>query len=211
MKTLIAIPSFDQIPVEFVGSLVHMERPGLTNVAFLAGTLIYDARERLLRAAIEEKADRILWLDSDMTFSPSLLIDLAADLDDGKDIVTGLCFRRRPPYTPALYKKIRMGLQGQSETEGYDDYPEDEIFEVDACGFAGLLMRTEVGVKVLEKMNAAFIPIPGYGEDISFCIRAKQLGYRLWCDSRVKLGHVGRSVITEDTFRRWRAEYGSDN
>ena len=188
-----------------------MERPGMTNVAFLAGTLIYDARERLLKAAIEEKAERILWLDSDMVFSPDLLIDLSADLDEGRDIVTGLCFRRRPPYTPAIYKKIRMGLPGEAETEHYNDYPDGEIFEIDACGFAAVLMNIEVGVKVLEKMNTAFTPIPGYGEDISFCIRAKQLGYRIWCDSRVKLGHVGRSVITEDTFKAWRAQYGCDN
>ena len=31
----------------------------------------------------------------------------------------------------------------------------------------------------------------GFGEDMAFCIRAKELGYPLWCDSSIQAGHIG--------------------
>ena len=48
-----------------------------------------------------------------------------------------------------------------------------------------------------------YIVIPEFGEDISFCIRARELGYKLICDPRIKVSHIGRSVINETTYRHF--------
>ena len=39
-------------------------------------------------------------------------------------------------------------------------------------------------------------------EDIGFCINAGEKGYDIWCDSRVKLGHISkdRPIISEETY-----------
>ena len=37
----------------------------------------------------------------------------------------------------------------------------------------------------------------GFGEDLSFCIRAQELGRKIYCDSRIKMGHVGLRVFEE--------------
>lgn len=198
MRTLIAIPCMDNIDVDFAQSLVQIHPVGEVQIAFLPGSLVYVAREKLAEVAITMKADYVLWLDSDMIFNPEILADL---MSDDKDCVSGLCFRRRPPFTPAIYKKIRYGTErGDYENEEYLDYPLDSLFEVDACGFGAVLVKTEVIKKVQETFGATFEPMRGYGEDISFCIRAKQCGYKVWCDSRVKLGHVTRSVSNEETY-----------
>ena len=198
VRTLIAIPCMDHIDVDFAQSLVQIQAVGEAQIAFLPGSLVYVAREKLAEVAINMKADYVLWLDSDMIFNPSILADLMAD---NKDFVSGLCFRRRTPFTPVIYSKIRYGIEPDDyESEEYLDYPMNSLFEVDACGFGGVLMKTEVIKAVQENFGRTFEPMRGFGEDISFCIRAKQLGYKIWCDSRVKMGHVTRSISSEDTY-----------
>ena len=50
--------------------------------------------------------------------------------------------------------------------------------------------------------NLADIAIQGgFGEDLSFCLRARELGAEIWCDSTIKLGHVGTAVYDEDSYR----------
>ena len=55
-----------------------------------------------------------------------------------------------------------------------------------------------------ESQQALFAPIPGYGEDVSFCLRARKAGFRLWCDSRIKIGHIASTTVTEETFQAYR-------
>ena len=200
MKTLIAIPCMDYMDTRFVRSLVSMQRVGNTCVSFLTNTLIYDARNKLAQQAIDENVDYVLWLDSDVVFNESLLIDLFKAIE-GRDFVTGVYHKRRPPYSPVIYKTIRLGIGADAYSEEYLDYPKNSIFEIDACGFGAVLMRAEMLKTVVNKDNALFSPIAGYGEDISFCIRARRAGYKLYCDSSIQLGHVAQTIVTSDTYK----------
>ena len=47
MKTLIAIPCFDEMDAGFVQCLVDMKPVGETRTLVLSGSLIFEARERL--------------------------------------------------------------------------------------------------------------------------------------------------------------------
>lgn len=193
----------EDIPVDFARSLINLRKIGNTTINWSVGSLIYASRDHLASQAIMENSDYVLWLDSDMVFSSDLLVDLMKDIESGKDFVSGLYFRRKAPYSPVLYKTIRMGFVGESVSEEYLDYPENEMFEIDACGFGGVLMKTEMLKAVIDHDHNCFAPIIGYGEDISFCIRAKKLGYKLWCDSRVKMGHIAKTLANEETFKAY--------
>lgn len=204
MKTMIAVPCYDKLDVEFVKSVENLVRVGVVGLEFVTGSLIYCARDDLSEIALRNNVDYVLWLDSDMIFNDDLLINLMKDLEEQKaDVACGLFFSRRPPYNPAIWKKLRLGIGDEAVTEMFTDYPQNSVFEVDACGFAAVLMKADVLREVIKKERTAFQPIPGYGEDISFCIRAKKLGFKIICDSRVKVGHIGRTVITETTYRKW--------
>lgn len=200
-RILIAVPCFDHVDVDFAQSLVSLDTAdigGKVSIAFLPGSLIYVARDMLADQAIAMDADYVLWLDSDVVFTPDLLHNLLAH---DVDFVTGMYFERRPPFGPVLYKKIRYGeTPAEYEAEKYLDYPQKELFEIDACGFGAVLVRTQVIKDVRERYYHAFAPQQGFGEDISFCIRAKNVGYKLWCDSSIQLGHVTRSVSNEETY-----------
>lgn len=204
MKTLIAIPCMDTIETDFVESLLNLRHVGEVEIKLLKGTLVYDARNQLTQYALQKGGfDYVLWLDSDMTFEPDLLEKLLADFEENKDInaVTGLCFGRRPPFKPCIFKKLEVVQRGQMimpECENWFDYPRDRLFEVKGCGFACLMMRTSM-LEAMGIYGVPFFPVGGLGEDLTFCWRASKLDLKIHCDSRLKIGHIMRSVIDEET------------
>ncbi len=195
MKTMIAIPCMDQVPVPFMQSLLYLDKIGETSVAIESSSLIYDSRNSLLHKALDAGVDRVLWFDSDMEFAPDTMVRLSADLDAGYDIVSGLYIKRRKPFTPVIFKECYLreeaGLKIPSH-KPYDDYPRDQIFEVAAFGFGCVMMSMSAVQHIVENLGGyPFMPAAGFGEDLSFCLRARQVGIKLWCDSRVQCGHVG--------------------
>ena len=202
MRTLIAIPCMDMMHTPFVISLTGLQVKGEIKFAYSASSLVYDSRNGLARKAICERFDRVRWVDSDMRFSPGLFRKLSDDIDEGRDFVSGLYFTRKPPYKPVIFKKagyeqINNGVKPIAET--YYEYPKDSVFEVEAAGFGGVMMNTSLLAEVEKNFGLPFSPIMGFGEDISFCLRVKELGKKMYCDSSVKMGHVGQFVYDEDS------------
>lgn len=204
MRTLIAIPCMDMMHTPFVISLTGLQVKGEIKFAYSASSLVYDSRNGLARKAILEGFDRVLWLDSDMKFDPDLFRRLSDDLDEGRDFVSGLYFTRKPPQKPVVFKKAGYEQFGENGlkpiAEPYYDYPKESVFEVAAAGFGGAMMNVSLLKDVEEKYGLPFSPIMGFGEDISFCMRVQELGKKMWCDSRVKMGHVGQYVYGEDDY-----------
>ena len=204
MKTFIAVPCMDMVHTAFFTSYNRMNRPDETMLATAQSSLVYDSRNRLARAALESGADRVLWLDSDMDLPPDLMERLSADLDEGRDYVSALAFRRNVPTWPIIYNKVEyLKKDGRTSVDCsmMTDWPE-EIFEVAASGFAAVMMTTELLRRVTEAVGLPFAPMPGLGEDIAFCWRARQLGYTLWCDPAVTPGHVGVFTYTKELYDR---------
>lgn len=194
---LIAIPCLNYMDVNFVASLLSLKRIGASKYSILSNSLVYDARNRMSAEAIDTGADRILWLDSDMVFNYDLMEKLAADMDEGRDFVCGIFFKRRMPIVPVLNK---IPASPTDKPEIYLDYPKNQIFEVGAAGFGAVMTSTEMIKNIWDKYGEPFSPMPGNGEDYSFCIRARELGYKLYCDSRIKVGHVGAYTYTENLY-----------
>ena len=206
MKTLIAVPCMDQVAAGFAGSLALLRKPGITALYMLCGSLIYDSRNKLVKHALEKEMDYVFWLDSDMTFEPDVLERMIKHMEDGKDIVTGLYFRRALPFTPVIFKTFEKRPEGGFTWTDYKDYPKDEPFEVAACGGGCLMVRTSVFMDMMLNYRTWFDPLEGAGEDMAFCLRARELGYKIWCDPSIKLGHVGNLVVTEDVYESLRKD-----
>ena len=208
MKTLIAIPCMDTMPTGFVQSLLYLEKGENVSVCFKANSLVYDSRNLLSLSAIEEKFDRVLWIDSDMMFTKDSMNILMKDMDDSKaDFVTGIYFKRHSPYTPVVYDELdEPGIDKDGKpvphVHNYVDYPTDSIFPVKGCGFGFCLTSVPLLKRVWDTFGPAFSPYPWAGEDISFCHRVNQLGVPILCDSRVSCGHIGTFVYTEAMTKR---------
>lgn len=209
MKTIIAVPCMDSVQTEFFESFANLKRVGNTCVSATSCSLIYQARTDLGQIAIQEKSDFVLWLDSDMVFPDTLMVDMMEDMK-GRDIVTAVYHMRRPPYQPVLWSKLRKGLTAEdTETEIAIEYPQEELFEVEGCGFGAVMMRTEVLESVVNRYHALFEPIPGFGEDLSFCLRARGCGYKIWCDPKLQIGHKAATIVTRDTFKAYTEKVGN--
>lgn len=211
MKTLIAMPCMDMLHTDFCRSLLSLEIFGEVQYTFAQSSLIYDARNKLCSVAEEGGFDRVLWLDSDMIVPPSMFKRMHEHLDMGKDFISGIYFGRKPPFGPNIYKRCWHSYETRFPTphvDPFEDYPRDSLFQIGACGFGAVMTSVKLLRAVVETYGSPFAPVAGFGEDIAFCIRAKELGTELWCDSSIKCGHVGMAVYSEETFSVSRAQIG---
>ena len=208
MKTLIAIPCMDTMPVGFVQSLIYLQKGDNVSVLFKPNSLVYDSRNLISLTAIENNFDRVMWFDSDVMFQPDTLQILHDDMDTLEcDMVTGLYVKRYSPVTPVIYQTLEEPTR---QPDGrltknivpYTDYPVNEIFPVAGCGFGCVLTSVKLIKQVWDKFGPAFSPYPWGGEDISFCHRVNKLGHTIYCDSNVSCGHIGNYVYTEDDIKR---------
>lgn len=208
-KILIAVPCMDMVSARFAQSLSTLKKVGKCTVSFFIGSLIYDSRNRLASMAVEMEADYILWLDSDMIFSPDTLEYMVKILEENKevDVLSGLYFRRGHPFTPVLFSKLEVNEEGILEWDDVHEIP-DGLFEVAGCGFGCVLMRTELLLDLASKEGGGvwFSPIANAGEDCAFCIRARREGYRIFCDPKIELGHLGYAPITRSFYEAIKEE-----
>ena len=198
MKLLIAIPAMDFICTEFVKSLLRLtdklKDDGVDfETRIEAGTLVYFARDKLARYAMNNGFTHVLWLDSDMVFEPEILEDLQFS---GKSFVSGIAHGRRKPYMSCLFKSYSPEVIRWE----YKDYPHN-TFEVAARGMAVTLVETQILSDVILKYNTAFTPTEYFGEDVAFCDRARSFGYKVYAEPAVRVGHVGHiTIYPEDGF-----------
>ena len=203
MKTMIAVPCMDMVHTLFAASLVGMRLFGEVQFSWEMSSLIYTSRNSIALKAIEGGFDRILWLDSDMKFDADLFERMHKRLDEGRDLVSAICVTRKPPFRTCIYNDVGFDVDKEKNmaiphAKTFTEYPANDIFEIEACGFGCLMMNVPMLKAVTEKHGVPFSPILGFGEDLSFCMRAKELGYKLHCDSSIKVGHIGLMTYTED-------------
>lgn len=206
-KIMIAIPCMDQVPTPFALSLAMIRKPEGDDFACATrmGSLVYNSRNDLAMQAIQTGFDWVFWLDSDMVFQQDILVrmlEVAREKD--LDFLSGLYFRRTVPYTPVAFDHLEVNENGDCEWSEFEELPQS-LFEVGGCGFGGVLVKTEVFAKVQEKFGNMFFPIAQMGEDLSFCWRARQCGYKVWMDPTIVLGHVGYSVINRKFYESYKS------
>lgn len=208
-KVLIAVPCMDQLPAQFAHSLATLTSYGIedTEIAvwFNLGSLIYTSRDQIAKKALLDEVDLVMWFDSDMVFNPDTLYRMLKHIDDGHDFVTGIYYRRTPPFSPVAFETMDLNEEGTAFTWTEFDTIPDGLFEVGACGFGCVLMKAEMFVSVFAKFGQMFTPIANCGEDIAFCWRARQCGYKLIADPSICLGHVGHTVITKDFYKNYQS------
>ena len=206
MRYLIAVPSHEMVHADFTWSLMELDKPEGTAFTMIKNTLIYSARNSIAQNAVKYGFDRVMWFDSDMVFSPDTMLRLADDLDQGFEFVSGLYMSRQAPIRPIIHKEVNWRVKNDgwidSSAELYYDYPENSLFEIAACGFGCCMTSVELLARMCDKYGSPFYPLMGMGEDTTFCYRVKQDGGKIYCDSRIRCGHIGNYTFEESDYRR---------
>lgn len=191
MKILIAIPTLDYIPVQFMECLLKLTQHLNDNdvdfeVKIKAGTLVYLAREELTSYALSFGFTHVLWLDSDMIFNEDVADEL---LDTGKEFISGIFHARRPGHQSCIFKSLTP-----PERYKWDEYPND-TFAIAGCGMACTLVKTTVLQEVRKTYGSCFTPSQMLGEDLAFCKKATDLGFAIWAEPTLRIGHIGHIAI----------------
>lgn len=189
MKLLIAIPSHDYINVMFVecllGLMKHLDEKHIDHdVKFKTGTLVHLARDEIVKDILYQDYTHVLWIDADMVFSPDIFDRL---YEAGKSIVTAVCRGRHGKRMLAIFEDSKKPIR-------YEEVPK-QLEEVDACGFACVLVEMKVLYDVFQRCGTCFTPTLRFGEDIAFCERAKEEGYSIYCEPKAICGHIAQEVI----------------
>ena len=221
---VVGIPHTGTFPWQTTMSLLTLQRPQNTTIKYhLVGScLVYDARDKIIEYAIKENADWVFFMDSDMVLPNITLARFAGlMLDDEKvEMVSGMAFKRIPPFQPCFYTKARVDKEtGKPVLESPIEFPEKGLIKCEGLGMA----CTYIDMKAIKKIKALqekeieakkargitnpvalkvqyFFPFPGIGEDLSFCIRARQAGVKMYTDMEIDVGHVGHITVSKEHF-----------
>lgn len=179
----------------------------------------HTAANKLARNFMATDKDSILLIDDDMAFDGNTLHTLRENRDNWEyDIVGPFCTHRRYPPKPIVMKwkgpkGDPMDLEGDSYTLKLG-VKRGVVEEVDAIGLAFTLIRREVFEAMLDEnygldWSFFFKYGPGWeSDDIPFCRKARELGFRMAVDTSVAIQHVGPKAYGWDDFDEWRKSLG---
>src|SRR3990167_277434 len=180
IRLAVCTPHTGTIKTKTVLSLFRMFKafPHEYNFLTQEGSVLHDNRRRLVKGAQKMNATHLLFVDSDMTFESDAVLKLLAH---DKDII-GVHANCR-----ALPLKTTVELKpGQTELK--------ELDTCNAIGTGFLLIKMEVFNKIKEPWFFWKLAESGdtiMGEDHWFCEKAKESGYEIWVDTKIKIGHLG--------------------
>jgi len=163
----------------------HVAR--IEHIIIPRGMIVDRSRNLCVREALRFGCDYLFWVDEDVCIPGNAIQAL---LEDDRPIVSGLYFLRSPPYSPCMY-----ALTSESLTRGrFAHIPtyKEGLVEVGLVGMGCCLVHAEV----YRKIGDPWYQITGAGrtEDVWFCLRALQCGYKIYVDTRVKCWHLGERV-----------------
>jgi 2-polyprenyl-3-methyl-5-hydroxy-6-metoxy-1,4-benzoquinol methylase len=157
-------------------------------------------RNRCIQKDLQINWDAWLWIDDDHRFDPQVVWSLVEAMQRGcVDIVAPLMGTKSSenPGRPQIFRSYdkAAGLWNIM----YTGWEQPDLYEVAAVGTGFQL----VARRVFEQM-----PEPWYdrrisparrdqlqGNDLNFSLKAKEMGFRIWLDSRVEIGHVASVPI----------------
>lgn len=149
--------------------------------------------------------DYIMWIDSDQVFYPNDLIKL---LNWKKDIVCGMYMMHDNinyavvPHMNKndILKKGSYTFLNRAKVKEWKESRPNSIHKVDYCGMGFMLVKKGVLEKfefpwfrstetILEDKERNIVIHDTNSEDYYFCCEARRLGFDVWVDPEVVVGH----------------------
>jgi len=165
-----------------------------TQIFMDASTILLTQRERLASMAVDLQSEYTLWLDSDITFPPSVALRLMAH---DEPVVACNYIRRQLPAKGVAYEVIG-DWQRPLPFKIYDD-----LVEVQGVGMGCLLMKTEIFTQIPKPwFEFGWTPESEdyLGEDMLLCQKMAAAGYTVKIDTALshELRHLGTWAFGPD-------------
>jgi len=194
-RILIAIPTAKNIEVDTFKSIFDLEVPDGYKVDFqyFYGYNVEQVRNLIVHYTIRNDYDYLFSVDSDIILPKDSLKKM---IEHDKDMVTGIYIQRIPgTHTIEVY--------GVPEEGGMTHIPYDMIkgqglVEVAGCGFGCVLIKRQVldGVEYPYFVyQSALDHSDTVSEDVYFCMRVRDKGFKVWVDTSILCDHIGSTVF----------------
>lgn len=207
-KLFIAIPAYDfKVSLKLAISLARFSQEALKygieiQIGSICGcSVVSRARNLLVKDLMESDCTDLLFIDADINFDADDVFRLLAwTSDPKKGIVAGV------PRTRKTNKVYIATLDQDADGLTMNGMG---LVRATRVATAFMMVRREVFEKLIaahpewtyfddnsgRQLNAVFdfkVTPGGYiGEDFLFCDRTRELGYEVWIDPTIKLGHMG--------------------
>lgn len=208
MKVLVGLSTGEHIrKADFLPYFLGLEKPKDCMITTVHGQSPAKSRNIIIEQAIEHKCTHVLFVDDDMAYPPDMLIKLLAH---NKDVVTGLYLMRSFPHFPVAFDEaFESGLNKfmylTPEIEG--------LVEITNCGLGCVLIKTNV-FESMEKpwVRLGEIEKDGWCDDVGFFNRVRQAGFKIYCDTDMRVGHMNAMVLWPNKVGNvWYTEYKNQN
>ena len=198
-----ACPCYGDIDPQVLGShlaaMAHAtEVSTITHVGITDRVMVAAARQRIAEEALEKDADYIFWADSDVILPSGVVARL---LGHRKEITSGLYFQRYAPHWPLMMSRVPDKHYKAEEAHNWVAVWPRGLIAVGAVGFGCVLVATQIFRNIAKPW---FVYDEKGGEDVRFCVMARQAGYQVFVDTEVVCGHLGdRPAITEINYETY--------
>lgn len=203
----------------FMGDTLSLAMPYSSRYSIHTGCYVVDSCNRAVMG-MKDSEDWIMFMGDDHRFPPEFVLKLLGLMyHHDLDVIAPTCFKRSFPPEPVIYKYREVDPEMAStyaynKKEGkalfpinLDDYPGGGLIEVDAVGSAGMAVRR----RVLEAMEPPWFQLgqEQWGEDLDFCRRVQEAGFRIHVDLDMSLGHIVNTTLwpVRSPAGKWACEY----
>ncbi len=203
MKIMITVPCYENIfpdTMKCIWDLRDANPDVELCFEFVRGYSVDRARNLCVRKAIEAGADKILFVDNDMTFDASFLGNL---IEDDLPVVMGYYDHRSWEDEPDkhltnLCKTGQFHYKEQITTDEVDDAWGEgyDLVEIKGGGLGFCLIDLSI-FRNFTNPWFKFVEYPDgqcLSEDLFFAEQCKRLGIKMYADTRCYCGHIFRKV-----------------
>lgn len=197
-KILIAVPVAVYAENKTMESIYNLTIPyGVTTeLRIIEGYTVDTARNKLVKESLDGGFDKTFFVDSDIILPKDALVKL---LEVDTDIVTGWYIKKMVEQNiTELYAPVK-GDEKQMGNILEKDMPAFGAFDIVGCGFGCTLIDNEVIKKVIEVKGVPFEYVHTKdricSEDIDFCIKAREAGYKIAAVANLRCDHIGKRTF----------------
>jgi len=211
-KVFFGVPIFNLVNPRVFENQHKIIRESTNQIIYsqVVGASVENARQILIDRFLQTDCDYYLTADADIYFlDKENPIDRFVYLMETKklDILGGLYVYKREPFLPVFRPQE---LQNLYEEKG--EFPENykfnipnELFEVTWVGNGFKIVKRKIIEELKKQIKLPNLPMiyknEYVSEDWAFDQRAKEMGYKVWIDPKVKLGHLGTKIYTVEDYQ----------
>jgi len=178
-----------QCTITWALKLNNLIKPQGTRIFTSAGQPIDSARNSIVDMFLNTNSEYLFFLDTDVIVPEDTIIKL---MNHNLDIVSALYFTRTPPIEPCCWKDDLNSIYRAKPIK----FEIGQLIEAEIIGMGACLINR----RVFENIDKPYYlwtlgkEDNGVSEDFYFCRKAREKGFKIFCDTSIIGKHVSLCV-----------------